>query len=81
MQEKSGLRVRPKSLSDFTSSSGLFRKWKGGFARWSFRRDRVSVWDLLALKDIFQVLDQFLFLSRPAEREERLLPACLKNEK
>ena len=26
----------------------------GGFARWSLRRDRASVWDLSVLKDIFQ---------------------------
>ena len=69
--------VRPKSLSDLTSS-GRFRKYMGGFARWSFRRDRVSVWDLLGLKDIFQVLDQLLILSRSADREEAA--ACLSEK-
>ena len=46
-----------------------------GFARWLFRRDRVSVWDLSGLKDIFQVLNQLLILSTSAEREE--VAACL----
>ena len=41
-----------------------------GFASRYFQRDRVSVQDLLGLKDIFQVLDQLLILSRFAEREE-----------
>ena len=50
----------------------------GGFARRSFRRDRVSVWDLSGLKNIFQALDQLSILSRPAEREEAAV-TCLKN--
>ena len=47
----------------------------GGLARWSFRRYRVSVWDLSGLKDIFQVLHQLLILSMSAERE--VVTACL----
>ena len=30
----------------------------------------MSVWDLLGLKDIFEVLDQLYILSRSAERED-----------
>jgi len=65
----------PQSLCDFTFLSGLFRKSRGGFARWSFWRERMSVSDLLWLKDKFQVLDQFLILSRSAESEAAA--ACL----
>ena len=42
----------------------------GGFARWFLQRDMMSVWDLLGLKDIFEVLDQLYILSRSAERED-----------
>ena len=44
VHERSWLRVRSKSLSDLTSSSGLLRKsMMGGFTRPSFLRDRASV--------------------------------------
>ena len=46
-----------------------------------FERDSLSEWDLSGLKDIFQVLDQLMILSTSAEREKRLLFACLKDEK
>ena len=62
--------MRPKSLSDLTSLSGLFGKYVGGFARQFFQRDRVSVWNLSWLKDIFQVLDQLLILSRSADYQQ-----------
>ena len=39
----------------------------------------VYVWDLTGLKDIFQMLEQLLILSRSAEREAAA--ACLKDEK
>jgi len=41
-----------------------------GIARWSFRRETVIVWDFSRLKDIFQVFDQLVILSRSAELEE-----------
>ena len=47
----------------------------GGIARRSFQRDKMSVWNLSGLRDIFQVLDQLLIPSGSAEREEAV--ACL----
>ena len=43
-----------------------------GFSVWSFQRERERerVWDFSGLKDIFQVFDQFVILSRSEEREE-----------
>ena len=36
-QERSWLMVRPKRLTDLTSSSGLFRKSVGSLSRWFFQ--------------------------------------------
>jgi len=39
----------------------------------------MSVWDFSGLKDIFQVFDQFVILSRSKEIM-RLVPVCLKEK-
>ena len=41
----------------------------GGFAVRSFRKERVSVRDFSELKDMLEVFDQFVVLSRSEERE------------
>ena len=47
-------------------------RWGGGegVSKRSFQRDIVRVWDLSGLKDIFQVSDQLVILSRSAKSEE-----------
>ena len=46
-----------------------------GFARGSFLRETVNAWDFSGLKDIFQVFNQIVFLSRNPGREKAV--ACL----
>ena len=59
-EERSWLMVRSKHLKtallqEVGKESTL--ELMGGFARWTFQRDRVKNWDLSGFKDIFQVLD------------------------
>ena len=56
-------------LQDSRSESRWKGLWNGPFG------ERVSVWDFSGLKDIFQVIDSFVILSKSVEREEAA--ACL----
>jgi len=73
--ERSWLIVRCRSLKDWSSCRGLWWKWRGGFAIWSFLREILRLWDLSGLKDVFQVFHQLVILSKSEEREEAA--ACL----